>query len=194
MIRRRYRCPMHNCGHEFNYDHHPSIEADPCPRFCAKCGHDSESDELLPAVTSPVIRSLHSKVVDQTYRDMEAGAEHRAQMAMEVHGLDQQEANSLKITNLQDNLQPGDMAAMPVNNPVSAAMAQQPGRFGYQGGAAMEHAAAAHTGPHANAGARAMQGLRAAHQSSMMGAGNAGATSSDMPALETQQPNYRRRV
>lgn len=191
MIARLYRCP--ECSKEFRYDHHPSIEADPLPRFCQFCGYDSEAGVMEPALTAPMLGTQHKQVVDQTYRAMEAGAEHRAQLAMEFHGLDQQEANSLKITDLKDNLREGDVAAPQVNNAVSQAMAATPGITGWQahGG---ELAASAHTGKHRNAGARAMQGLRQQHQANMAGSGHAGATTSDMPSLETQNPGYRRRA
>ena len=58
----------------------------------------------------------------------------------------------------------------------------------------VQYSSAVQQGRYPNAGARAMQGVRAFHQNFTAGAGHAGATTSDMPGLETQQPGYRKRA
>ena len=173
-----YKCP--SCTGEFSYLHHPNVADDPAPRFCPLCGFDTELDDdmLVQAVTSPAIASGYAKGIDGHHRAMEEGAAYRATVSDDP---------SLKMTDMKDNLRAGDTAYVPVDNTVSRAMAQQPGAFGFNNQAAMEYSAQAHTGPLPNAGARAMRALKNDHAA-------AGGVVSDLPALETQSPTYRRRA
>lgn len=181
MIRRRYACP--ECAKQFVYDHHPSVAADPLPRFCPHCGFDSQG-EFETALAAPLISTGASKRTDGMLRAGEEGAQFRADIAREKFGLDADAANMLR-----------DTSAAPVNNAVSQHMASLPqGSVGFNPQRAAEYATAVSSGPYPNAGARTMQGLRSAHQAFVAGAGHAGPTSSEIPALETVQPGYRKRA
>ena len=133
------------------------------------------------------------------YREMEAGAEHRANIAMEQFGLDSGEAAVMKITDMRDGLREGDASDVPVSNAVTQVMEQAPpGVFGFQDGErGLGYSQVAHDTPilaERNPGARTQQMLRKAHAANTGNIGHAGATTSTMPALETVQPGYRRRV
>ena len=157
-----------------------------------------DSDYQAPTPTAPSIRSNKEKSANLTYRAMEEGANFRAEMARE-NGVDDAGANSLKITDMKTGLREGDTADIPVTNDVTRQMdainARAPGTVGFQGSdKGIAYSEAVGTGPHPNAGARAMVTLRSKHREFTSSAGHAGATSSDIPALETQSPGYKRRV
>lgn len=183
---KRYKCP--ECSGVFDYLHHPSIEADPV-RFCPRCGWDAAAEAngelaagLTQEITAPHIQNaVIVKAVEQTYKGMEDASRHNMYAAREA-GLDADEARSLQITDLKDNLREGDVAAMPIQNEVTRTMEQAPG-MGWGGGgnpaAAAEYAAAAHTGADSYAGLRASTMLRSAHA-------KAGGTVSEMVPLEIQ--------
>ena len=196
MIRRRYRCPACKC--EFDYDHHPSIAADPVPSLCpnAKCGYDTDTGEFQVGLTAPILAKEVNKIPEANYRAAEEGSIYRAQHAEEVLGLDREAANQIKITNMRDNLREGDVAAMPAPTPVSDFMQANPNAGGFNYGAAnyAEHSSAVTQGPFPNAGARAMADVRQAHARLLANSGHAGAVTSSMPALETMAPGYRPRV
>lgn len=196
----RYKCP--SCSGEFEYMHHPNPKDDPAPRFCPLCGFDTQADDSEglqpPTPTAPHLRSNREKSANATYRAMEEGSNFRAEMARE-QGLDTEAANGLKITDMKTNLREGDTADMPVSNEVTRQMdtinARVPGSVGFQGAeSGIAYSQNVTQGPHPNAGARAMVSLRSKHREFTAGAGHAGATSSDAPALETQSPTYKRRV
>lgn len=193
MIRRRYQCP--ECSYEFNYDHHPSIEADPCPRYCAHCGFDTAAEDYDPALVMPHIGQPIRQNVDGMHRAMEEGAEFRAEQAREQFGLDQQQANAMKLTDMKDNLREGDTGDMPVKNDVTKVMEIAPqGMFGFQQQAGVGYSAAVTEGQDPNAGARAAAAVRAQHAARVASTGHAAQAVSSHPGLETQQPGYRRRV
>jgi hypothetical protein len=182
MIRRRYRCAECHCL--FDYDHHPSLEADPLPNFCPNpvCGQSLEN--VTAALVAP---HLATKAivgsVDATIRGMEEGAEIRAQMAQEMGGLDSSEAAGLRITNQKDNLRAGDSSDIPVVNDVTRSMAIQPqGTVGFQSGG-LGYSSTVGQGPYPNAGLRAMIEAQSRFRPAV-----------DRPALETLQPGYRRRA
>jgi len=192
---RTYQCP--SCVGRFSFTHHPSDE--PPPRFCPLCGFDTEfdPDAMQQVLTAPHIGKPIAKLGDQTYRQLEAGSEFRAQMAMEQHGLDTEQANALKITNMRDNAHYGETSVVEVNNEVTRVMAQvqqMGGQVGYAAQTGLGYSSTVSTGPFPNAGARAQKALRAAHSDFTAGAGHSGTTVSDTPALETQMPGYRQRV
>jgi DNA-directed RNA polymerase subunit RPC12/RpoP len=194
VITKRYRCP--ECEGIFKYDHHPSIEADPLPEdaACPHCGFASEA-EYPAAVVSPAIRRPIAANVDNMIRGMEDGAQHRANIAMEQYGLSTEEANQMKITNLKDARE-GEIAAMPVNNAVTAAIDSNPQAYGFQGGAAQGAALSPYVqaGPFPNAGLAAMNQIRQEHSALVQRSGHQAVVSTSSPALETQQPGYRRRA
>jgi hypothetical protein len=185
---RTYECP--SCVGRFEYLHHPNVQADPPPRFCPLCGFDTLADEALALtvpITSPHIQnSAVVKGVDGAWQAEQEGAKFRAELSGE---------SSLSITDMKDNLRAGDITAIPVNNTVTQAMEQTPGQFGWQREQGLAVSQLAHSFPDPrlgkvimpNAGARAMNAVRSAHAA-------AGGTITDTPALETQQPGYRRRA
>lgn len=195
MIRRRYQCP--SCLHEFPYDHHPSIEADPCPRYCARCGFDSQG-EFDAALVMPHIGRQIRNIVDDQHRAMEDGAAFRAEMAREQFGLDQDQANAMKMTNMKDGLREGDTSDMPVSNDITRVMDAAPqGMFGFQGAAGVGYSGAVSEGQYPNAGARAMQVVRAQHGQRAAQVANhhhTATVTSSLPAREVEAPGYRRRV
>jgi hypothetical protein len=150
----RLRCP--SCKGEFDWFRHPSTEEP--PRFCALCGFDSAGEAMDQAITMPHVRSGHAKNVmdsaDQTYRDIETGSAARAMIA---EGQTGENASGLKITDLNDNMKVGDIAAKDIPpNPVSEAIARLPNLAGFGGGqGASEFARTTGSGfaPHAGRGA-----------------------------------------
>ncbi len=193
MIRRRYRCP--NCHRQFDYDHHPSIVADPLPDWCPyeDCGYSVE--DATAGIVAPHIGGASIVAsVDNTIRGMEDGAEVRAQMAIE-HGMDPGEAAQLRLTNQRDNLRAGDTSDMPVVNDVTRAMAAMPaGSVGFQSGG-LGYSSTVSQGPFPNAGLRAMMEVRNAHErvAARVTGGAGSGFVADRPALETLQPGYKRR-
>lgn len=102
-----YRCP--ECQGTFDFLHHPSDE--PPPNECQIC-HASFSDEPEKAFVPKInIGTAKGKIPDRLYRDMEKGSEIRAEMAAEVGGGSASDYSALKITDMNDNLRQGDMAA-----------------------------------------------------------------------------------
>ncbi len=194
---RTYQCPgtVAHPPHQFSHLHHPSVALSPVPRFCPTCGFDSEAEDYTPALTSPHIAKTIGRAVDDTHKAMEEGANFRAEISRERFGLDAAEANAIKSTDSADYLRPGDTSDAPVNNPITQVMqASPPGMFGFQGAAGLGYSGAVAEGPNPNAGARAQNALRQHHAQSMANSGHVGATTSNLPALETVAPGYRRRV
>lgn len=149
---------------------------------------------MMPHLARPIAAN-----VDGLYRSMEEGAEHRANLAMEHFGLDKDEASLMKMTNMKDGLIQGDTSEIEVSNTVTQIMsAAPPGLFGFQDrGQGLSYSQLAHDTPIAaerNPGARAQQEVRKAHARAMQNSGHAGEVTSSMPALETMNPGYRRRV
>lgn len=109
------------------------------------------------AITAPHVAKSIGKAGDNTYRMMEETAEHRIDQAVEMTGGDRADFSDMKITDLNDNLREGDIAAKPPPpSEVSKLMDSSPNVFGYQPAtAAAGYAAAAHTGPDAYAGLKA---------------------------------------
>ena len=196
-IARTYACPGHgkHPQHQFTYLHHPSVAADPLPRYCGTCGYDSEGEEPEPAVTSPHIALPIKTTVDTLHRDMEAGADFRAAMAREQFGLDAEDVAPMKLGDMKDSLRPGDTSDVPVNNDISRLMAAAPpGYFGFQGGQGVGYSEPVSTGPFPNMGARTQKAVREAHVANTADPRHVGHKTSSVPALETTQPGYRVRV
>lgn len=159
------------------------------PEFCPfdDCNSRVASDRADDDIVMPFIRHDNTKKTDQVFRDMERGSEVRAELAAQQLGVPVSEMNGLKITNLNDR-RDAEVAAMPVNNSVSQFMQAHPNAGGFQAANGVGYSGAVQTGPMPNMGAKMMTQLRQ-HQADI----SHGSAVSDRPALETQQPNYRRR-
>lgn len=156
----------------------------PNPKCKTRTAHDREDD----AVVMPFIKSSATSANDSLYRRMEQASERRVELAAEKAGVPTSEMADLKITNLRETRHEGAVAAVPVNNPVSQFMQQNPsaGGFGVDGVGYSGQVAA---GPSPNRGARVQSMVRQMHAEGM-GWDKVG----DRPALETLNPGYRRRV
>jgi len=116
---------------------------------CPKCGHTAERPDVT-VISAPFIKTptAISTISDRVYRDMEKASEHRMHVAAEMAGVPASEMSEMKITNMRDNVQIGESAAMPVNNAVTQqmdALNARGGQFGF-GASGREYAMAAHTG------------------------------------------------
>lgn len=152
------------------------------PEKCELChqrmgGQDRPDDEIV----MPSLRSAKMALTDQVYRQMESGSEIRAQAAAEKLGVPVSEMSDLKITDLRSTRHPGEIAAPPL-----PAHLQGVGSFGGSNGS--QYSTQVQSGPAPNAGAKARTALQAYH-----GNLTKGYAVTDSPALETQQPGYRRR-
>lgn len=173
------RCPKVECRQRFQWDTSKGF-----PRNCLVCKAEIGCDDD-DAVTLPNILSFRSKAVDAPVRAYMDGSEKRVEMAAELAGATREDMSSLKITDISDRQDV--QAHIPVNNPVTQFMAQHPGVGGMQSNGA-EYSTQVQSGPHPNIGAKMMTKVRDRHSSISMGS-----AVSDRPALETQQPGYRRR-
>lgn len=181
----RLRCP--ECRQTFPWS---GDYPDACPLCEAHIGSGREDNDIC----MPSIRHARTVIHDRVYRDMERGSEHRVELAAEQLGVPKSELSHLKITNMNEATRPGDVAAIPVNNVVSQAMAAAPGLTGFQGANGIGYSGPVQisTSPKAqdqNAGARFQTLLREEHgkRTNFTAVG-------DRPALETLQPGYRRRA
>lgn len=174
------RCPA--CREKFKYDVTVGW-----PDNCPLCKTDINNYRADDDIQVPAFLSPRSKNNDKVVRDMMNGSEQRAEMAAAMAGVPVSEMSNLKITNLNDR-RDAEVAAMPVNNPVSQHMASMQARgmpvgFGTGNAQAQGHAAHAHTGPEPYAGARARNRI----QSQLRPVGMA-----PLPLEITNNPNYRR--
>jgi hypothetical protein len=69
---------------------------------------------------------------DKVYRDIEAGSEQRVERAAELTGATKDEMSSLKITNMNDNMRAGDMAAQDASEAMKRLQASSPTPIGFQ--------------------------------------------------------------
>lgn len=177
----KIRCP--ECRGKFKWDMGKGW-----PEKCQLgCGFVMACDRADDDVVMPFIRTAATSATDKTYRDMERGSEVRAQAAADLAGVPVSEMSNLKITNLNDR-RDVEVQAMPVNNPVSQFMDQNPQAAGFRGGDGLAYSAAVAAGPGANAGAKARTALQSYHAEL-----SHGVAVSERPALETESPLYRRR-
>ena len=184
------KCPI--CQHKVPWQ--PASEK---PPICPSCHENLASDRDDSDVVMPFIRSSSTKANDDVYRQIERTSEVRAERAAEMAGVPVSEMSGMKVTNLKENRGYGDVMAVPEQNDVTRFMAANPqtSGFGIPGAvpaampAPLEASSRVGIGPFPNAGARAQSMVRQMHANS--GQGHA---VGDNPALETQQPGYRRRV
>lgn len=103
----KLRCPLPECRKTFPWDTNT-----PHPKFCPVCGGGiGTSDAEDSAVVMPFIRSAKMAATDRTYRQMEAGSEVRVEKAAELTGATKEDMASLRITDMNDNMRAGDIAA-----------------------------------------------------------------------------------
>lgn len=180
------KCPA--CEKKFRWDF---ASEDKWPKACPMCGERMDEGMEDDVIRMPSLRSAKTDVVDQTYRQMEQSSEFRMEQAAQLAGTSASDMSALKITNLKTGVKPGESYMPEVNNAVTQAMdavRQRGGQIGFTGGAGAEYSGAVQVGPTPNAGAKTRTMLQAHHAQATGGAGV-----SDRPALETQQPGYRRR-
>lgn len=132
------------------------------PRYCPLCRADIGIDTDDTVISMPSLRSASSKSVDNVYREMERGSEIRAEKGAELAGCSVEEMSGLKITDIRTGLKEGEIAAPPLNNPVTQAMAQAPGLTGFQANGA-QFAASTAVGPYARAGAKTAVAMTSLH-------------------------------
>ena len=181
------------------------------PEFCpnisceSRIAHDRDDSDVV----MPFYRSAATKANDDLYRQMEKGSEFRAQAAAEQLGVPVSEMSDLKITNLNSTRYSNDVAAVPVNNDVTRAMANikqmnPNAAVGFSGSEGIGYSSAVQTGPHPNIGAQMRTAIQNAHpqavQQHCVGKDEQGRrvvpstdVVSERPANETMQPGYRRR-
>ena len=117
VIKVRVQCP--ECANKFY--------AKTVYGVCPYCGHEAEEPDDT-VIQMPSLRSATTGATDKVYRDMETASVHRAEEAARVAGVPVSEMSHLKITNMRDNVLPGETYAMPVNNPVTQRMAEMQAR------------------------------------------------------------------
>jgi hypothetical protein len=105
LIVRTYRCL--DCEHDIERF---QDSADGPPKFCENCGAEFEGDAEPVPGTHAIGGSAIARSTDLTYRQLEDSS---AARAAELG------APALKITNLNDNLREGDVAAKAPDNVIS---------------------------------------------------------------------------
>ena len=149
----RFQCP--DCGGKFRWGF-----GDEPPLYCPMCSAyvgEEEGAEFVPK--APAIRTAAGQIPDKVFRQMESASIERAEQARVIAGGDRADYSHMHITNMRDNMREGDVAAMPVTNPVQRFMRQHAtaAPIGVQGAPTAEgFAAAAHADgifPHAGASA-----------------------------------------
>ena len=135
-VSRTYECP--DCAGRFRFLHMSSSE--PPPSYCALCGNYM-GETPVERPSAPHIAKTIGKVGDQTYRQLETASDARIQMAAEMTGQDASEFNAMKLTNLRDDAQVGEVSAPPEflmqSTQVHKAMEEAPANtVGFQGNGA----------------------------------------------------------
>lgn len=154
------RCP--DCGVKFKS---PTSEG---PEFCPNkdCGISMRDDEdTVIEISAPFIRSRKTTATDQVYRDIEKTSETRMHLAAEQAGVSASDMAGLKITNMRDNVKPGESYDIPVQNAVTQRMDEMKAKgmpIGFAGAEMKEFIAGAKAGPHANAGVRTLNTFKRA--------------------------------
>lgn len=179
----KLRCTL--CRETFSWDITQGYP-DECPVCNQHIGHDRADDDIVMPSIGRAREAL--KADESVYRSIEQASENRAALAASQLNVPKHEMSDLKITDLRPTTRPGDIAAPPVINPVSQFMQQNPNVGGFKGVDGAQYSPAVMSGPEPNAGARARTMIQSFH-----GDLTKGFAVSDTPALETQQPGYRRR-
>jgi hypothetical protein len=138
----RVKIRCHECGNKF---YHPNAYPEACPL----CGVEFEADPG-DVIRLPALHGATAATPDKVFREMEAKSIERAETAASMAGVPVSEMSHLKITDLRDNVQPGETYYKP---PTVAR--EMRGLGGFQANGA-DYAAAAHTGYAPHAGAKAL--------------------------------------
>lgn len=192
-LHRNYRCPY--CQSYFWV----TLQGrnDPPPDDCPICRNTGTAPELPPkqfTAGAPALLKGAAKNVDTMYRQMEEGAQFRADMAQEKFGLDSESANELKLTDMRDDARAGETSVKPLTADQAAIMAnadlisrsvatapQNPlvaGGVPSVGAAhPVQYTSSVGAGPHPYAGAKALTNLREVHSKT-------GVPMADNPSLE----------
>lgn len=157
-----YRCESIDCRKKFPWD-----PTDGYPSACPHCGYrPDEPDDNVIAM--PAFLSAKTRANDEVAKKMIDGSSERALLAAQASGQSITEMNNLKLTNL-NNAGSVDQTPNPVSNFMSqhnvggfAGAAPTPAEASQHVNQAMSYAAAAHSGPDAHAGAKAMGTLQKA--------------------------------
>jgi hypothetical protein len=154
----KLKCPV--CEKKFVWDAKlPWPRECPFPECRAEMADErADDDVVMPFITSSQLAE-RSRASDSVYRQMEAGAEVRSQMAASHLGVSTADVADIKITDLRDARNPGETAAVPVQNAVTKVMDK--GIGGFQGNGS-EFAAGTKVGHYPNAGARAIGAVQRA--------------------------------
>jgi hypothetical protein len=203
MARFQIRCP--GCRKPFPWD--PAIDLpERCPLkgcgYVAKKREPEVDEDGVIVIAAPFLRSSTMKANDDCYRQLETSSAARAEAAAHFAGVPVSEMSHMKVTNIRDT-RPGEVAAMPIVNDVTRQMdflKQRGGNVGFgaeasqfgpnimSGGIELNGRALV-SGIEPSAGARMRKTLHQHHERL-----SHGSATSDMPALETQQPGYRSRA
>lgn len=197
------RCPA--CRTKFRWLAETESYPSDCPECGAYVGHDRADDDVV----MPNILSFATRCSDGVYKAMEKSSEARVYAAAEQAGCSPSEMSGLKITNLRDNMKPGEIAAMPVVNDVTRQMdalrAANPNAHVGFGGEGIGFSSMVPTGPVPNAGARFQRAVNDTHADMVARhcvgrdeTGRPAIPSTDVrsvrPANEMFNPGYRPRV
>lgn len=102
----KYRLQCVHCAETFV--HRGDELPDECP-FC----HQYIGPDGKPTVAAPMISLARHREPDKLYRSMEAGAEHRMNVAAELSNQPVSEFSSMKMTNMKSSIREGDTTFMP---------------------------------------------------------------------------------
>ena len=174
------RCP--DCRGKFPWDVKATF-----PRFCPLCQADMGEVSTAPdsAVVLPAFISAKTRQADKLQHDIVQGSHKRAELAAQVAGCDVADMSSLKIHDLNTR-RDAEIMAPKVDNEVSRLI--DAGIGGFKGADGLGYSAAVQSGPFANSGAK-MRTVLHNHHAQL----SRGSAVSDIPALETTVPTYRRR-
>lgn len=130
------------------------------PECCPHCGYEYDIlDDTV--IQMPSLRGANTRTFDKTYRDLEKSSEARAEQAASMLGVPAADMAHMKITDMRDNVQPGESYAVPprVSQPMQQVMQSAPvGAVGAEVG--QYYAANVKQGFAPNAGARTLQSIQ----------------------------------
>jgi hypothetical protein len=174
------RCPR--CRQRFHWD----VEKG-WPRYCQikTCGADisqvGQDDDNVIAM--PAFLTKNSKVPDQVAREVMDSSERRAETAAQMAGGTAADYSDLKITDLTDK--PHEMLSpmVPVSNPVTQFIQQNPQAVAAAQANGPQYSAQAHVGKFPYAGSRTMGDFERVWNKT-------GSRAVERPSLQTQELGY----